>query len=774
MAGGNRIEELLKPGATLNGIDFVEVRETEPQRVYVHFINGIAVHAAGMTATIRGGDITPTVPAASIAQGDWTTDAEGRQVLALNVPGRGDFSIYRLALEGGQKLDPHLSEIDLSFYAFCVTPIDCAQPEAEPVTLGAPPPPIDYLSKDYESFRSALLDFSALRYPEWRERSEADFGMMMLEALSAVGDELSYLQDEGHRQARIETATSLRAATRLARLVDYEPAPVTSATTLLDLEVSGNTVAAGTRVIAFAADGSEIPFEIGTGLADTTVYRVRPAWHDIVPYWWDDEERCLRPGATSMYVEGHGYDQDFAPLQRILITTEGGAAQIVRLTKVPEPVFDPLFNNAPVSLFTWGAEDALRSVHDLGHTRVSANIVPATQGIRHEEAFAIGQAGSPPIPTAFARLAANSTDDDEEWTFFHQLANDPLTYLPGPDGRPAPELVLRQIASEQRSWSWVRRLLDAGRAERAFTLESGGFRQVERFAEGAFWDDDASPGTLIRFGGGDFGALPDDGDRFVATYRTSRGAVGNVAAGTITSVDPASAGFIVAVSNPAAATGGREAETIAEIRRRAPYAFQASTYRAVRPEDYNAAARQLPFVQRAGTAFRWTGSWPTIFTSIDPRGTTEIDGPQEMSLVSLLNRYRLAGYETYAPPPRFVSFDLQIVVCAKSDAYPGDVYASVDAALRPIVRTDGTLGFFHVDNFTLGTPFQRSRLEVAIQAAPGVAGVLGVAYRRRGTMSSFGDLPMNVPLGIGEIFRLDNDNNHPERGSYQIDVRGGR
>lgn len=91
-----------------------------------------------------------------------------------------------------------------------------------------------------------------------------------------------------------------------------------------------------------------------------------------------------------------------------------------------------------------------------------------------------------------------------------------------------------------------------------------------------------------------------------------------------------------------------------------------------------------------------------------------------------------------------------------------------------MIRTDGTLGFFHVDNFTLGTPFQRSRLEAAIQAAPGVAGVLAVAYRRRGTMSSFGDLPMSVPLGIGEIFRLDNDNNHPERGSYQIDVRGGR
>jgi hypothetical protein len=36
-------------------------------------------------------------------------------------------------------------------------------------------PPIDYLAKDFDSFRRALSDFSVLRYPAWQERSEADF-----------------------------------------------------------------------------------------------------------------------------------------------------------------------------------------------------------------------------------------------------------------------------------------------------------------------------------------------------------------------------------------------------------------------------------------------------------------------------------------------------------------------------------------------------------------------------------------------------------------------
>ena len=64
-------------------------------------------------------------------------------------------------------------------------------------------PPIDYLAKDFLSFRQALLDFSALRYPEWQERSEADFGVMFLEALSALADDLSYTQDRVAAEATL-------------------------------------------------------------------------------------------------------------------------------------------------------------------------------------------------------------------------------------------------------------------------------------------------------------------------------------------------------------------------------------------------------------------------------------------------------------------------------------------------------------------------------------------------------------------------------------------
>ncbi len=85
--------------------------------------------------------------------------------------------------------------------------------------------PVDYLAKDFTSFLVALSNFSAARYPAWTERSEADFGVMLMEALSALADELSYLQDRAAAEATIGTATQRLSLGRAGRPVEYEPMP---------------------------------------------------------------------------------------------------------------------------------------------------------------------------------------------------------------------------------------------------------------------------------------------------------------------------------------------------------------------------------------------------------------------------------------------------------------------------------------------------------------------------------------------------------------------
>ena len=137
---------------------------------------------------------------------------------------------------------------------------------------------IDYLAKDFLSFRKALLDFSALRYPEWQERSEADFGVMFLEALAGLADDLSYTQDRVAAEAALATATQRRSIVRLARLVDYEPRPATSASVLLQFNVTGTSIPAGLQVSGLNPSGEIIVFEVGRGLADHTNYLVNANW----------------------------------------------------------------------------------------------------------------------------------------------------------------------------------------------------------------------------------------------------------------------------------------------------------------------------------------------------------------------------------------------------------------------------------------------------------------------------------------------------------------
>ena len=256
------------------------------------------------------------------------------------------------------------------------------------------------------------------------------------------------------------------------------------------------------------------------------------------------------------------------------------------------------------------------------------------------------------------------------------------------------------------------------------------------------------------------------------TYRVGGGAAGNVAPDSVWRIESPLAAE--SATNPFAGTGGAGAEADLAVRRRAPEAFRAVQYRAVRREDYEAAAETLPYVARAGSAFRWTGSWITAFTTIDPVGTTRVAADERLGAIERLNRYRMAGYESYVPAAKYAAIDLEVRVCARTDAFRGDVQAAVLAALSTRQFVDGRRGFFHPDNFTFGQPLERSQLEAAIQRAVGVGGVITVHYRRRGHTAGYVDMPPVVAVGADEIVLVENDPSRPERGSVRVAVEGGK
>jgi hypothetical protein len=768
-----------------NGIDFVEV--VAPRTLHVHFLNKVAVADPAIAAKIDGGDSIPTVPLKPINNAtDWSTDAEGRPLLTLTALADGDFSFYRLTVTA-PKLDLILDTSRFSFKPTCASDFDCAPPPHVCPPDETVPPPIDYLAKDYLSFRAALTEFSSLRYPNWVERSEADFGMMMAEALSALGDELSYLQDRVAAEASLPTATQRRSLVSLARLVDYEPRPATSGTTILQCDVAKPTgIAAGTPISALAPDGSPVPFEIGTGLADATNYPVSNLWNfGIEPYWFDDGEECWPAGSTDLWVLGHGFT--FTAGQTLLIQTDlpgESLRQIVQLTAPGVETVDPIFLTGgaptPVTHIVWGTGDALARDRDLTRTKLGGNLLPATQGQRFAESFAIGAPppSAPAAVLAIARMGPNGSDSAENFVFRYTLGQTPLGWLAGRDATepPQPEIRLAQLLPAARPWSFATSLLNSLATDADFTIDPVAWRAVARAATGqpTQYEIDGDAGSTIRFGNDVFGASPTDQDLFAVTYRTGLGAAGNVAADTITTVSPAVAATIIAARNPFPVTDGADAETADHIRRMAPQAFRAVQFRAVRAEDYEAAAETLPWVEEAGTSFRWTGSWMTVFTAVDPLGGAPIDVNEHVQLVDLLNRRRLAGYESYAPPPQYVSLDLRIEVCVESGWLDGDVEAGVLDRLGSATRPDNAAGFFFADRFTFGTPLYRSRLEAAIQGVPGVAGVHAITYRKRGTFVGFVDLPEVVAPAPLQILRVDNDPSWPERGTIRVIAEGGR
>ncbi|HEY4364587.1 MAG TPA: baseplate J/gp47 family protein [Bryobacteraceae bacterium] len=775
--------ELLLQSTTLNGIDFVEIASADQRTLRVHFLNNVALIGIVSNPRITGGETIATVAVNQINDAtDWSADAEGRPILMLTAVAAGDFSFYSLSLTSAA-LDPFFSQTVFSFKATCPSDLDCDTPTPPcPPALGNPPP-IDYLAKDFLSFRQALMDFSALRYPEWKERAEADFGMMFLESLAGLADDLSYTQDRVAAEATLPTATQRRSIVRLARLVDYEPRPATSAAVLLQFNVTGGPISAGLPVSGVTPDGQTIVYEVGTGLADQTKYTVDAKWNTpIAPYYWDDSQICLKTGSTEMWVSGKGFG--FTPGLRLLIDTAATVSadapirQVVHIVSVDEE-FDALYGQ-DVTHITWDASEALTHDHDLTRTVLAGNLVPATEGARFQEAFAID---TPPAATPFMKLAVvrtgpNSTPSTFAPMYLYTLSKPPLAWL-APDAAipAAPEIALTGTAPSDVPvpWPWLLNLLQTAEFETGFTLDRAKFVPVGRNSDGTIsYDYDGDAGDTIRFGDQAFGTVPVPGTVFQVTYRMGNGATGNLAAGAITGFDPAKAPFVMSVTNPFAAAGGADEEADATVARLAPQAFRAVRYNAVLARDYAAAAETLPWVERAGTVFRWTGSWLTVFTTADPEGSEQITDAERLGLIHLLNRRRLAGYESYAPDPQYVALDLEVYVCARPDVFRGDVEAAVLKRLNSLKNTDGTTGFFYVDNFTFGQPLERSALEAAIQESYGVAGVHDILYRQRGVIVTPITMPDEVTVKPSQILRVDNDPSKPERGSLRVYVDGGK
>jgi len=307
----------------LNGLDYIEV--SNDQLTLTAFFLGklppeLSEEKPGLEKFLQleGGQRVTDIQITKVKPVS-DPDPEKDDQLVITLDKYGDFSTYTLSLVGVEKIDPRYDHVDFNFKINCPSDLDCAPVcKCEPQTLIEPE--INYLAKDYASFRQLILDRLALLVPAWTERHVPDLGIALVELLAYTGDYLSYFQDAVATEAYLDTARQRISVRRHARLVDYklsegcnartwvciqtdsdfafaEPAGVSFTTRFDDSQLAGKIILNWDDLRNVPASTYEVfePLPLG-GAAQLQFYA---AHSEIHFYTWGEKECCLERGSTS-------------------------------------------------------------------------------------------------------------------------------------------------------------------------------------------------------------------------------------------------------------------------------------------------------------------------------------------------------------------------------------------------------------------------------------------------------------------------------------------
>lgn len=783
---------------------------------------------------ITGGRRRPAGPATGQVQVTAVAATGDPRILSLTVAPIGDYSTYVLeAHHASFDPLPALSAIPFKFRPGCFS-TECA-PCASPGVPAPDNPAIDYLAKDYESFRHTLIAAMMRKVPGWTPTSEADLDQTLLELFSVAGDELSDFQDRVMNEAYLGTARKRVSLARHARLVDYHVHQGNQAGTWLALEVTpglDGRLPAGFTAWAGPPDreGAQVFItrerEDAPGLDRR--WRVHHLLNRLELYTWSGAQPALRAGDTSADLALADPTQAAADAVTALICSgeitrlvieearnpaTGGEAgrdkrkrELLRLRPCeagdPKPgaesVRDPLTGRWLVRVrweeklqFNYcGTIDCPPPVGRVtGVTLFYGNLALAYHGEPRTVRFA-----DPSVPLAGAGQlhyepspAAAVTDDGDPCCDAHSSSSlpargvvcrlpeeDRLLYRKTDTGGEVPPLSTLAIFTAEGEWEERISFVRsrAGPDDRHFVVET-----------------DEEGRSAVRFGHDGNGRELPPGAVVQCSYQVGDPLAGNVGADAIAHLDGTGVAFgtlaplaeVIAfrsllaqarVHNPFDVGDGRAPETAASVLRHAPEAYRARQLRAVTLEDYVRRAEEVPGVSRAAAAYAWTGSWRTVRIAIDPEGATELAPALRARVAAYLDSVRLIGEDLEIRPPRYVPLDVRLAVCARPEFWPEDVAFVLREEFSDSFTSDGRPGFFNPDRFTFGQPLHASEIIGRAQSVTGVEHVISLTMKRWNAPVIPSDAIVDVRAN--EIILVHNDPDDMERGFITIDVRGGR
>jgi hypothetical protein len=823
------------------------------------------------------------------------------KVLVIRTNSAGDFSTYELWLVKSvdtpqlppENFDTLLSRMRFSFKIECPSDFDCATTETCPPEKFVALPAIDYMAKDYASFRRLVLDRLSLIMPEWKERNSADIGMVLVELLAYVGDHLSYYQDAVATEAYLGTARRRVSAKRHARLLDYFVHGGCNARAWICIYAdTDNGIKLPKKTILLTGENGsrnnqsvkskelekvkeeELETELAKGneafetMYEITLYKSN---NEISFYTWSESDCWLPAGSTTATIKNTltnvdvfiwekvpGDDTDklieflksnfnLSWIDRAEIKKSAGD-DIITISDVDNEIKVKLDSSKSKAMLSIGDNNLYEfdiktnaqnnSMHEVssfslkvGDILVLEEILsPETGGSRpnltHRHAIRLvsvktevdvlndikvleiawSQEDALPFdlclekngkPVSIAH--GNAVLVDHGYTinaekietiiiggrYYPKLSRKPLTQR-GPDFEIAsldanisaasafnydvyyvkPDIYLER-KDDLKRWYPQRDLLVSDEFAQEFVVET----ETDDTAYIRFSNMNSRDWTeqLMILNTNDF-------ESFSATYRIGNGLRGNVGPYSINRMvvkknDSYKGEGIKTLFNPMAARGGQEPESLEKIRQCAPEAFR-TQQRAVIESDYADIIKRHPQIQKAVAIKKWTGSWYTIFVTIDRIGGLPVDDNFKIETVKFLNKYRLAGYDIEVNGPVYVPLKIELDICLKPGYFASEVNQELLRVFSNRTLADGRKGFFHPDNFTFGQSLYLSQVYEAAMKIEGVLSVIIKVFQRWGRKSN-NELDTGViKVGMLEIIRLDNDLNFAENGIIDFNFNG--
>ncbi|MFI7128809.1 putative baseplate assembly protein [Nonomuraea sp. NPDC050153] len=569
-------------------------------------------------------------------------------------------------------------------------------------------PRIDYVTKDYEGFKQGMLNQIPLLLPDWTDRGEADFGVVLVELVAYVADILAYYQDRVANEGFLATATQRRSVTELLRLIGYQLDPGLAASAVIHVDASADVDVAP----------EQLPFQIRTagrpGEADVTFEVTRPfslrtANNQIALAGG----ASLPVGATTAEVPAGGHR-----------LAAGDVVYLEERTAQPDGAVRPR-RSPPLTVTGVGRQadgndevawlPPLPTSFDPAATRLRGNNVTATHGVTVD-----GEAAGQPV------YIADGTPGQR-----FALARTPVTHLLRTEEtrrrRSQPEL---EVRVDGAPWQQVESLFASGPADLHYTTEI-----------------DENDVMTVVFGTGARGSVPSAGAEVRAKYRVGLGVAGNVGPDVLTV--PTALAAAAAVTNPFPAEGGADRESADEAKIAGPGSVIAQE-RAVTLEDYELLAEGVAGVGKAKARVGLRGGYKVVQVVVAPENPQTVPPPPPADdlretvarhLESRMPVNRMAGVEVL--DPSYVPVDITVEVHLTADASQTQVIDQVRALVA------GLLAFPAQD---FGQPVRAGDVFSALFPVPGVRFVQLPRFERRDRPSAGGVGALaDIPIGEGEL-----------------------